>query len=64
MPRGACTFRRIAAALKAAKQADMPVRRWRITKDGELIFETGEPNEAEPDNGTAPNVEGELDIEL
>jgi hypothetical protein len=50
MSRGACTFRQrdLAAALRAAKQAGVPVARWKINKDGELVFETGEPNGSEP----------------
>jgi hypothetical protein len=44
MARGSCTFRQrdLAAALKAAKQAGVPVRGWWISRDGELHFETGE----------------------
>lgn len=47
MPRGACTFRQrdLTKALKAAKDAGVPVARYEIDRAGTITIVTGKPAE-------------------
>jgi hypothetical protein len=57
MPRGECTFRQrdITAAVKALRDAGVPVARVEVGKDGKIVVIVGEPNGAEPNKPERTN---------